>query len=179
VPLRHIVISGCSGGGKSTLIDELGLRGFCTIAEAGRIIVRRELELQGSEIPWVDPTRFANKLATLAIEQFDSTAQLSEPVFFDRCVVEPLVYCQTHGLELSHNIIKAAKRCRYDNPIFVVPPWKEIFVEDTERRHSFGEAMAEYEALIQAFLDFDYEMVVIPKMAIENRIDFILREVAL
>jgi predicted ATPase len=177
--LRHIVISGCSGGGKSTLIDKLALLGFCTIAEAGRIIVRQESEIGGSALPWTDPALFANRLATLAIEQFDSVDQLDEPVFFDRCVVEPLVYCQMRGVELSSKIMQAIKRCRYEDPIFVVPPWKEIFVEDAERQHSYSEAVAEYEALIRAFLGFDYKIVIIPKMAVENRIKFILREVGI
>ncbi|HEY5105435.1 MAG TPA: AAA family ATPase [Caulobacteraceae bacterium] len=38
-----MVISGCSGGGKSTLLAELGRRGHATIEEPGRRIVREEL----------------------------------------------------------------------------------------------------------------------------------------
>ena len=39
---RFVVITGCSGGGKSTLLDELGRRGHATIEEPGRRIVRED-----------------------------------------------------------------------------------------------------------------------------------------
>jgi predicted ATPase len=39
---RFVVISGCSGGGKSTLLIELGQRGYATVEEPGRRIVKDE-----------------------------------------------------------------------------------------------------------------------------------------
>ena len=36
---RFIILSGCSGGGKSTLLAELARRGFATVEEPGRRIV--------------------------------------------------------------------------------------------------------------------------------------------
>ena len=177
--LKRIVISGCSGGGKSTLIDALSSRGFRTVAEAGRIIVHNELIADGRALPWIDPKLFAEELAALAAEQFASAAELDEPVFFDRSVVEPLVFSKIHGLELSEKVGRQAKDCRYDNPIFVVPPWEEIFVQDAERRHSFRDAVNEYEALYTAFLEFNYEVRVIPKMAIDARVDYIVEGLGL
>ncbi len=174
MPLKRVVISGCSGGGKSSLIDALSLRGFHTIAEAGRIIVDNELNAVGRALPWIDPKLFAERLAALAIDQFASATELDGPVFFDRSVVEPLVFSKMHGLKLSEKIGRQAKDCRYDNPIFLVPPWEEIFVRDAERRHSFREAVKEYEALHTAFLKSNYEVRVIPKMAIDDRIDYMV-----
>ena len=39
---RFIILSGCSGGGKSTLLAELARRGFATVEEPGRRIVIEE-----------------------------------------------------------------------------------------------------------------------------------------
>ncbi|MPT22826.1 MAG: ATPase, partial [Starkeya sp.] len=39
---RFVVISGCSGGGKSTLLTELARRGFAVVEEPGRRIVAEE-----------------------------------------------------------------------------------------------------------------------------------------
>jgi predicted ATPase len=176
VALRRIVISGCSGGGKSTLIDALASQGFDTLAEAGRIIVREEIAANGPALPWIDPVLFADKLATLAIDQYSSAAAYDGITFFDRCVVEPLAYCQRMDVELLASTKKAAEACRYDNPIFMVPPWESIFVEDAERQHSFSDAVVEYEALLKTFMELGYMIVVIPQMAINNRINFILEE---
>ena len=69
--------------------------------------------------------------------------------------------------------------CRYDNPIFMVPSWQEIFANDHERRHNFNDAVAEYEALSQAFVEFGYKVCVIPKMAVEDRIGYIFDELGI
>lgn len=177
--MRRIVISGCSGGGKSTLIDALASQGFVTLAEAGRTIVREEIAADGRALPWIDPILFADKLATLAIDQYASAAAYDGITFFDRCVVEPLVYCQRLGFDLPALTQEAAEPCRYDSPIFMVPPWESIFVEDAERQHSFSEAVVEYETLLKAFMELDYEVVVIPQMAIDDRIDFILNKLGI
>ena len=177
--MRRIVISGCSGGGKSTLIDGLTSRGFRTVAEAGRIIVRDEIAADGRALPWLDPVLFADKLAALAIDQYASVVDYSGVTFFDRCVVEPLVYCQRMGIELPALTKEAAEACRYDNPIFMVPPWESIFIEDVERQHSFSEAFSEYEALSKAFTELNYKVCVIPKIAINDRIDFILNKLGI
>jgi predicted ATPase len=176
MPLRRIVISGCSGGGKSTLIERLSAKGFLTVAEAGRTIVRQELATAGQALPWIDPQLFVSKLSALAVYQFRSATGTNGLIFFDRCVVEPLVYSRLQGVELSATAKQTALECRYDDPIFVVPPWKKIFAADAERRHTFGAAVAEYEALSQAFVELGYRVCVIPKMVIDDRVDFILKE---
>ena len=40
---RFVIISGCSGGGKSTLLAELARRGYRVVEEPGRRIVAEEL----------------------------------------------------------------------------------------------------------------------------------------
>jgi predicted ATPase len=64
---RFVVISGCSSGGKSTLLAELGRRGYATVEEPGRRIVRRELAGDGSALPWVNGAAFARGAIQLAI----------------------------------------------------------------------------------------------------------------
>ena len=46
---RHVILSGCSGGGKSTLLADLAGRGFGTVSEPGRRIVGRVDEFGGME----------------------------------------------------------------------------------------------------------------------------------
>jgi predicted ATPase len=52
---RFIVISGCSGGGKSTLVAELARRGYASVEEPGRRIVedeKRAPELRSPGSTW-------------------------------------------------------------------------------------------------------------------------------
>jgi predicted ATPase len=39
---RFVILSGCSGGGKSTLLAEFGRRGHSIVEEPGRRIVKQE-----------------------------------------------------------------------------------------------------------------------------------------
>ena len=48
---RFVILSGCSGGGKSTLLDELARRGHAVVAEPGRRIVAEQLREGGAALP--------------------------------------------------------------------------------------------------------------------------------
>ena len=64
---RFIVLSGCSGGGKSTLLEELLRRGHAVVEEPGRRIVQQELAAGGSALPWLDLEAFARRAVALAL----------------------------------------------------------------------------------------------------------------
>ena len=49
---RFVVISGCSGGGKSALLEELRRQGYPTVEEPGRRIVKEQLLSGGTALPW-------------------------------------------------------------------------------------------------------------------------------
>jgi predicted ATPase len=56
---NFVTISGCSSGGKSTLLAELRRRGFATMDEPGRRVVAEELKRGGRALPWADAVAFA------------------------------------------------------------------------------------------------------------------------
>jgi predicted ATPase len=58
--------------------------------------------------------------------------------------------------------------------VFLTPPWPEIYVSDAERQHGFDEAIAEYHRLLLAFQTLGYETIVLPKIAVHERADFVL-----
>ena len=64
---RFVVISGCSGGGKSTLLGEFARRGHAVVDEPGRRIVREEIERNGTALPWVDGAAFARRAVDMAL----------------------------------------------------------------------------------------------------------------
>ena len=55
---NFIVITGCSGGGKSTLLSELASRGFSVVLEPGRQIVKEQQAIAGRALPWKDLDHF-------------------------------------------------------------------------------------------------------------------------
>jgi predicted ATPase len=64
---------------------------------------------------------------------------------------------------------------RFNAKVFLVPPWPEIFANDSERKHSFDEALAQYKTLPRTYERFGYAPVIVPKAPVDARADFILR----
>jgi predicted ATPase len=85
---RFVVISGCSSGGKSTLIAEVGKRGHAVVEEPGRRIVKEELASGGSALPWVDRIAFARRAITMALADRAAAGSLDGWVFFDRGLID-------------------------------------------------------------------------------------------
>lgn len=118
---------------------------------------------------------FIRRLATASIEQFDSADDLVTPVFFDRGFIEPLAHWRLRDADAFSELQSEIGDRRYSDPGFVAPPWPDIFVSDTERRHDFSEAVKEYQAICLTLNDLGYRQIEIPKLPIVDRAAFVLR----
>jgi predicted ATPase len=67
-------------GGKSTVLVELGRRGYTTVDEPGRRIVKEEMLGEGVALSWVDAIAFARRAIALALA--DRNTCLAGWVFF-------------------------------------------------------------------------------------------------
>lgn len=171
---RFVVLSGCSGGGKSTLLGELRRRGYAAVDEPGRRIVKEEVAHGGTALPWIDLAEFARRATHLALTDREEAQAHTGWVFFDRGLVDAAAALEyvTHEpvlerLGLTH---------RYHATVFLTPPWPEIFVADAERRHGFDAAVAEWERLERAYPKLGYRVIVLPKTSVEARADLVLAE---
>ncbi|MFM2281340.1 MAG: hypothetical protein RLZZ444_3571 [Pseudomonadota bacterium] len=173
---RFVVVSGCSGGGKSTLLAELERRGYEVVEEPGRRIVSAEMRANGMALPWTDPIAFLRRAVAMALEDRSSIESDSEPdgwVFFDRSLIDAAAGLQyLTGERLLANL---GQLHRYHQRVFFTPPWPEIYVQDPERRHSLEDATAEYSRLLEAYPELAYEVCILPKVAVAERADFVLR----
>ncbi len=170
---NFIILSGCSGGGKSTLLSELEKLGFSVVPEPGRQIVQEQLAIDGEALPWVDLPEFLEKALEKNIQKFKSIKS-TKPVFFDRSIVDTMT-----SVSKDSPFLKAAKKYRYHKKVFFTPPWKEIYKNDDERKHSFEEAITEYNRLIKNYKALGYEVLILPKVSVSKRIYLVLKELNL
>ncbi len=173
---RFVVISGCSGGGKSTLLAELGRRGHAVVEEPGRRIVKEELENGGQALPWVDGAAFARRAVAMALADRAAAEAREGWVFFDRGLVDAAAALQHMTGEPALETL--ARPHPYHRRVFLTPPWPEIYGTDPERRHGLDAAVAEYERLLKAYPALGYEVVVLPKVSVAERADFVLDALA-
>ncbi|MCO5147238.1 MAG: AAA family ATPase [Aquamicrobium sp.] len=170
-----VVLSGCSGGGKSTLLDALAARGYTVWPEAGRQIVREEMHLGGDGLPWANAEKFVTLAASRTMYFFNAAETATRPVFFDRSLVDLTSFLDLKGIVVPAHLKRAVEAYRYRRDVFVVPPWPDIFAADAERRKSFEEAYREYEALVAGYRAAGYGLVEVPRLGVEARADFVLR----
>lgn len=172
IPGQHVVLSGCSSGGKSTLIMELARKGFRTVPEPGRRIIEEEMRVGGAAFPWVDPAAFSRRAIEMARRDRQVRDVCAGWIFYDRGLIDAAVALQ-HATGESAAVVLGQSE-RYHRQVFMAPPWPEIFSMDSNRRHGLADALAEYERLLAAYLEFGYETILLPKVGIAERADFVL-----
>jgi len=167
-------LSGCSGGGKSTLLEELRRRGHAVVEEPGRRIVARELAVGGDALPWIHGAAFARRAVSLSLSDRVTAAGRwrSGWVFFDRGLIDAASALQHATGEPAVAALSDAHR--YNRRVFMTPPWPEIYKEDPERRHGFAEAVAEYDRLLSVYPALGYEVCILPKVDAAKRADLVL-----
>jgi predicted ATPase len=174
---RFIVISGCSSGGKSTLVAELGRRGHGVVEEPGRRIVREEMQRNGAALPWADGVAFARRAMTLALADFGRATALDGWVFFDRSWIDAASALE--HLTGEQILAQLGQLHRYHRCVFLAPPWQEIYATDAERRHGLEAALPEYSRLLATYSGLGYEVSVLPKIGVVPRADFVLSKLGI
>ncbi|MBA2369906.1 MAG: AAA family ATPase [Candidatus Protochlamydia sp.] len=170
---NYVVISGCSGGGKSTLLTELMNRGYFVVPEPGRQIVKEQTAIKGDALPWINLDKFLELVLSRYLFQFNSQNEFQKFIFFDRGIIDALLLDQSQP-EYFQN---AAEKFKYNRLVFLVPPWEEIYANDTERKHDFESAKKEFNDLVIKYKNFGYETVLIPKTSVKERANFILNKI--
>ena len=172
---RLVVISGCSSGGKSTLLTELKNIGYTTVSEVGRELVKEQLAAGSDVTPWQKPIEFCELLIERSIAAYklarEMTDVMDQTIFLDRSFLENVSYFQTLKINRYDHFID---ELRYYPTIFMTPPWEEIFCQDPERTHTFEDAVTEYERLLRAYPQYGYRTVELPKASVKERAEFIL-----
>lgn len=169
---QFVLITGCSGGGKSTLLAELRARGHHIVEEPGRRIVKHELESGGEALPWIDQAAFARRAIEMALADRAAAQTHSGWVFFDRGLIDAASALET--LTGEQVLGKLAALHRYHRRVFMAPPWPEIYETDAERRHGFEASLPEYQRLEQALPVLGYAVISLPKVTVSARADFVL-----
>lgn len=169
-----IIVTGGPGMGKTSIIEHLESLGYPCIPESGRSIIRHQLEVGGINLPWEDREGYADEMFRQAVLDYQSAASSGLLTFFDRGIADTIGYLRLCGLPVPAAMHEAAERYRYFCKVFIAPPWEAIYHGDDERKQSFAEAVATYEVMVDTYGKLGYELVELPKLAIEERAKFMI-----
>jgi predicted ATPase len=171
---KFVVLSGCSGSGKSSLLSALAERGYRVVPEPGRQVIREQMFIGGDATPEKDVFKFLELTISRTIHHMISEARTNSVVFFDRSIVDQVGGYDFLKIEVPAHLRKAVELFRYHRRVFITPPWPEIFRNDTERTHSFDQAMAIYATQLKTYERLGYELVLVPQLSVAERADFVL-----
>ncbi|MTH98328.1 AAA family ATPase [Roseibium sp. RKSG952] len=171
---RPIILTGCSGAGKSSTLAELACAGYQTLPEAGRRVVETELASGGEALPWKNPLQFVEKAVETCLNDLSCLDLTGGTSFTDRSLIDLIAFLVRSGITVPGRLERLLDENHYSTTAFIYAPWPHIYKTDMERRHDFDEARREYEHLIEFYGSLGFNLVQVPQAPIEARVRFIL-----
>jgi predicted ATPase len=174
--MSRIVITGGPGAGKTTLLLALQARGYTIVGDTARTIIqdRRRRGLS----PRPDPQAFAQEILRMDIENVVHHAVGPGPVFFERGVLDALCLID-HVTPLSESELSMwLSKYQYFPTVFVLPPWKAIYVTDAERDHTFEHAESVGRIVQEWYLRCGYRVLEVPMVSVDLRCAMVLEALA-
>ena len=162
--------------GKTTLLNALAADGVIVIPEVARLIIKQQLVKQGDALPWENKERYTDLMLAASIRDYKEVMEKhSEGIcFFDRSVIDAVCYAEMIGYSISPSVMEEVLACRYHSTVFILPPWREIYETDTERRQTWEEAEYTYRQLKMIYKGYGYDVIEVPKGSIEKRKGFVI-----
>ena len=170
VELRYIITGG-PGAGKTTLLEALTRAGHACSEEVSRQLIIEEVGKASDCLPWKDLPCFAGRVLTGMMHAYDEAA--GHLTFFDRGIPDIIAYLEAAALPVTAQYYQAIDAHPYARTVFLLPPWEEIYVQDTERWQTFAEAVLLHRHIRTAYEEAGYHLVEVPKASPEERVLFI------
>ena len=164
------VITGAPSSGKTTLINRMANMGYRIAPEVARNYIR-QLIAHNHKLEEVkhDVLPLQRKILTIMLER-ERQLPIDEIIFFDRGTPDSAAYFRYHHLDDNH-VINACKHQRY----------KKVFychglpvVHDAIRDEDDVSAKKIGEYIYDAYINLGYQLIELPAVSIENRLEIIL-----
>ncbi|MDY3069332.1 MAG: AAA family ATPase [Parabacteroides sp.] len=171
------IFTGGPGSGKSTVLEILKNMGYLTVNEVAREIIKKQVWTGGDALPWMNTVRYANLMFFKSILDFEEFAHVDKTCFFDRGIIDTLGYARLVNIPVTDDMIETANRYKYNTKIFLFPFWKEIYMNDSERKQDQEEAQKTYLIIKDTYENFGYETINVPFLSPKERAEWILHMV--
>ncbi len=172
------VITGGPGAGKTTLLQELQKRFFTCIPEVAREIIKEQVAKQRDALPWKDKVLYLQMMFGRSVDSYKAAVKNKNPLlFFDRGIPDSITYAKIIGFEKTNVMEHQASHYRYNQAIFFLSPWRDIYTIDDERKQSWEEAVVSSELNAEIYRRFNYNLINVPNDSPEKRAEFILARV--
>ncbi|MFD0797870.1 AAA family ATPase [Maribacter chungangensis] len=182
--VKRIVITGAPGTGKTSIIKTLETSGFYCFHEFIRSMTldaKNEMHPDNvgtNPIAFVsDSKKFNLQLLEGRQKQYEAAEDQNEALFFyDRGMPDVIAYMDYFDQTYGEDFFNVCKKHSYD-AVFLLPPWKSIYVQDNERLETFAQATEIHEHLKHTYTALGYDVKEVPFGTVPQRIAFITNHV--
>jgi predicted ATPase len=172
-----VVITGGPGAGKTALLLALEARGYTIVGDSARTIIQERRKRGLSPRP--SPADFANEILQMDVEHFVRHAATPGHVFFERGILDALAAFHAVAPLRDDQLHTWLSKYSYCPNVFVLPPWKAIYVNDAERDHTFEHAEWVYHVTRKWYRRLGgYRLIEVPKVSVEERCTYVLNALA-
>ncbi|NVK53647.1 MAG: ATP-binding protein [Flavobacteriaceae bacterium] len=174
---QKVVIIGGPGTGKSTLLNELSKRGYNCMPEISREVILAAQKKGIDQLFLTEPLLFSNLLLEGREKQYlEAQKSKDNLVFFDRGIPDIHAYLEFLKTDYPSCFLEKSSKYKYTE-VFILPPWKEIYISDNERYESFEQAIAIYHQLKKTYKKIGYTIHTLPFGSVTERTDYLLNSI--
>ncbi|NTV47176.1 MAG: AAA family ATPase, partial [Chlorobiales bacterium] len=171
---QKFIITGGPGSGKSTLLEALKAQGFCCFEEASRELIKEQMALKSGILPWDNLPAFAELVFHRMIEQYEASTKQEGICFFDRGIPDIFGYLQNSGCMIPESYLTKFHACDFSQTVFILPPWPEIYTQDSERPQTYEDSVSLYKSIKSAYTERGFTLREVPKLKVEERLRYVM-----
>ncbi len=171
--VKKYAIVGAPCSGKTTTIEILEKRGYNVVQEMARdIVIEEQSKKGGSLFPWIVIHKFQLKILRRYLEAEDRIKE--GVVFSDRGIGDGLAYYYHEVIRPPEELVREVKKKRY-NKVFYL----DALEYKTDRVRNEGKEVASRvgRKILETYRKFGYKVVIVPVMPVEERVEFILKNI--
>jgi len=170
------IITGGPGFEKTALINDLRSRGYLCSDEFARDTIEKHMNTGGNMLLWKNTKLFQEEILRLRKDFYDSLPE-KKIAFADRGISDQMAFIRYKGYGTPEILKVSAEKYCYASPVFVTPPWPEIFVNDSIRSETFEEAILIHQAILITYSALNYQIIELPLISVTKRSDFIFQTI--
>ena len=170
-----VVLTGAPCTGKSAVFEALegpgfGIPGFQMVPEVARWWLKfmDKHELQH----YKNDKEFFQRLIEINHITNYSYFPEGKSAIFDRSLPDEIAYRDFFNMPVPDTLTNDCKRFSVDM-VFLFPYWEEIYKTDSERIETKEQAKQLDQLIMDAYADLGYDVIVVPKVSIQERVDYI------
>lgn len=174
---KRFILTGGPATGKTSCVHLLKHSHYIVFQEVARSVIEESLKQQSDCVPWMDLSSFSNRVFDLQLQDYQkANVGLN---FYDRSPIDVLAYMEMGKIKIPLSMFQTCEKLTFEKKVFLFPYWDKLFQNDDIRKESEEKAMEIEYWLKHKYTQFNYTIIQMPLVSIQDRVNFILQSIAI